>query len=222
MRHLWYWQGLRWAPGGLLLLATAAAATVPLSAPARWAGWLFAVVAAARLHGLAARYYAHWLPDLRPGARTAGGLTASAALIAGLLADAHWSPPVLVTAVVGAAILLGYGFATGGGRPHHVVGVAVLGALAPLPAVGLVDSGRARVLLWLVACGALYAVLAMLDHRELALKRRTWLGPPARPAQSARPPQSARSPQSARPAEPARPAPPVRRRVRSGAGMPRR
>jgi hypothetical protein len=176
MRHLWYWQGLRWAPGGLLLLATAAAATAPLPAPVRWVGWLVAAVGAARLHGLAGRYYARWLPDLRPGARTAGGLTASAALIAGLVVDARLTPPVLVTAVVGAAMLLGYGFATGGGRPHHVVGVALLGALAPLPAVGLVESGRARVLLWLVACGVLYPVLAVLDHRELALKRRTWRG----------------------------------------------
>jgi hypothetical protein len=184
MRHLWYWQGLRWAPGGLLLLATAAAATVPLPAPVRWSGWLVAALVAARLHGLAGRYYARWLPDLRPGARTGGGLAASAGLVAALIADANWTPPLLISSIVGAGILLGYGYATGGGRPHHVVGVALLGALAPLPAVGLVDSGRSRVLLWLVACGVLYTVLAVLDHRELALKRRDWLA--VRPAPSRR------------------------------------
>jgi nitrate reductase NapE component len=171
---LWYWQGLRWAPGGFLLLATAAAVTAPVAAPVRWAGWLLAAIGAARLHGLAADYYGRWTPQLRPGTRTGGGLTASSALILALVIDARFTPPILVTAVVGAAILLGYGFATGGGRPHYVGGVATLGALAPLPAVGLVDGGRQRLVIWLVACGVLYPVLAVLDHRELAMKRRDW------------------------------------------------
>ena len=88
-------------------------------------------------------------------------------LLAALVVDVVWTPPVLVTAVVGAAVLLGYGLATGGGRPHHVGGMAVLMALAPLPVIGVVDDARHRVLLWLFACGVLYPVLAVLDHREL-------------------------------------------------------
>jgi len=172
MRHMWYWQGLRWAPGGLLLLATAIVATVSMPWPVRWLAWVVAVVVSARLHSLAGRYYARHFPYIRPGRLTSSGLIASGVLIAALVADVVWTPPVLITAVAGAAVLLGYGLATGGGRPHHVGGMVLLMALAPLPAVGLIDGARHRVLLWLFACGVLYPVLAVLDHRELMVKHR--------------------------------------------------
>ncbi len=172
MRYMWYWQGLRWAPGGLLLLATATVAVVPMPWPARWLSWLVAVVVSARLHSLAGRWYTRHFPYIRPGRLTTGGLAASGLLIAALIVDTVWTPPVLITAVVGAAVLLGYGLVTGGGRPHHVAGMALLMALAPMPAVGLVDGARHRMLLWLFACGVLYPVLAVLDHRELTLKHR--------------------------------------------------
>jgi hypothetical protein len=170
---MWYWQGLRWAPGGLLLLATATVAVVSMPWPVRWLGWLTAVIVSARLHSLAGRYYARQFPNVRPDAPTSAGLAASGALIVALVVDAIWTPPVLVTAIVGAAVLLTYGLVTGGGRPHHVGGMVLLMALVPLPAVGLVEGPRPRVLLWLFACGVLYPVLAVLDHRELTLKHRT-------------------------------------------------
>jgi hypothetical protein len=174
MRYMWYWQGFRWAPGGLLLLATATVAVVSMPWPVRWLLWLGAVVVSARLHSLAGSYYARHFPNVRPGRLTTGGLAASGVLIVAVALDALWAPPVLVTAIVGAAVLLAYGLVTGGGRPHHVGGMALLMALAPLPAVGLVDGARPRVLLWLFACGLLYPVLAVLDHRELAIKQREW------------------------------------------------
>jgi hypothetical protein len=169
---MWYWQGLRWAPGGLLLLATAIVALVPMPWPVRWLAWLGAVVVSGRLHSLAGRYYARHFPYIRPGRLTYSGLVASAVLLAALILDVFWTPPVLVTAVAAAAVLLGYGLATGGGRPHHVGGMVLLMAMAPLPLIGLVDDARARLLLWLFACGVLYPVLAVLDHRELMVKHR--------------------------------------------------
>ena len=172
MRHMWYWQGFRWAPGGLLLLATATVAIVPMPWPVRWLAWLAAVVVSARLHSVAGRYYAKHFPYIRPGRLTNSGLLASGLLTAALVVDVVWTPPVLITAVAGAAVLLGYGLATGGGRPHHVGGMVLLMAIAPLPAVGLVDGARPRVLAWLFACGVLYPVLAVLDHRELMVKHR--------------------------------------------------
>jgi len=172
VRHLWYWQGLRWAPGGLLLLATAGALTVPLPAPALWVVWTLILVGAARMHGIAAAYYARRFPTLRPGARTAGGYVASALLIGALAADVHWTPPVLVTALVGALALLGYSVGTGGGRPHHAGVLGVLLGVATLPAFGVLADGRPRVLLWLVVSGALYLAVGVLDHRELAVCKR--------------------------------------------------
>jgi hypothetical protein len=172
MRHMWYWQGLRWAPGGLLLLVTATVAIVSMPWPVRWLTWLAAVIVSARLHSVAGRYYARHFPYIRPGRLTNSGLLASGLLIAALIADVVWTPPVLITAVTGAAVLLGYGLATGGGRPHHVGGMILLMAIAPLPAIDLVDGARPRVLLWLFACGVLYTVLAVLDHRELMVKHR--------------------------------------------------
>src|SRR6185503_19751621 len=87
MRHMWYWQGLRWAPGGLLLLATAMVATVAMPWPARWLAWAVAVVVSARLHSLAGRYYARHFPYIRPGRLTNSGLIASGVLIAALIGD---------------------------------------------------------------------------------------------------------------------------------------
>jgi hypothetical protein len=172
VRHLWYWQGLRWAPGGLLLLATAGALTVPLPAAVRWVVWTLILVGAARMHGIAAAYYARRFPTLRPGARTAGGYVVSSLLIGALAADVHWTPPVLVTALVGALALLGYSVGTGGGRPHHAGVLLVLLGVAALPAFGVMADGRPRVLLWLVVSGALYLAVAVLDHRELAVCKR--------------------------------------------------
>jgi hypothetical protein len=172
VRHLWYWQGLRWAPGGLLLLATAGALTVPLPAPVRWVVWTLILVGAARMHGVAAAYYARRFPTLRPGARTAGGYVASALLVCALAADVRWTPPVLVTALVGVLALLGYSVGTGGGRPHHAGVLIVLLAVSALPAFGVLADGRPRVLLWLVVSGGLYLAVAILDHRELAVRKR--------------------------------------------------
>lgn len=167
MRHLWYWQGLRWAPGGLVLLATAATIAAPLPSGMCWTGWLLVVVGAARLHGIAAEYYGRRFPRLRPGNRTAGGLAASFCLIVAISADVRWEPPVLVTAVTSAAVLTGYQIATGGTRSHHTLGVGVLLGLGTMPAIGVGDTARARVLLWLTVGGVLYLVLAVCDHRQL-------------------------------------------------------
>jgi hypothetical protein len=173
--RLWYWQGLRWAPGGLVFLGGAAAA--PLQGPVPWVGWAGALVLAARLHGLADGYYARRFRRFSPRRRAGSWwLVALAAVAAAVAVDAVCAPVLLVTGPVSGAALVAYRQATGGGRRHHLVGVAVLLALAPLPAFGVVPPGRPTLLLWMVVVGVLYPVLGVLDHRELMLRVRQHRG----------------------------------------------
>jgi hypothetical protein len=65
------------------------------------------------------------------------------------------------------AILL-YRHSTGGGRVHYFAAAALLAAMAPLPALGLVEAGGPIMVLWLALIGVLYVVCGVLDHLELA------------------------------------------------------
>jgi hypothetical protein len=173
--NVWFWQGLRWAPGGLVFLVVALTSLLPRSwTPLVWLCWTGVFALWWYLYRLADRYYAHRFGVVvgRAGQHRRRDLVKWLAvyplMAASIFIDLLAAPKVFVSGVVWAAALLAYRASTGGGRPHYFLGAALLAALTPLPTLGVLDNGRPMVVLWAVVVGSLYLVLGALDHRELA------------------------------------------------------
>ena len=172
--NVWFWQGLRWAPGGLVFLLVAVAALFPRGwTLLQWLCWTGAVASWWYLYHAADRYYARRFGVVvgRTGQHRRRArikwLIVYPAMTASIFIDILVAPKVFISGAVWAAALLAYRASTGGGRPHYFVGAALLAALTPLPLAGVVAAGRPMVVLWAVMVGLLYLVLGSLDHLEL-------------------------------------------------------
>jgi len=173
--NVWFWQGLRWAPGGMVFLLVAATAQLPADwALLRWLCWTGAFAMWWYLYRLADRYYANrfgivvGLTGQYRRRDLIKWLVVYPAMTASILVDLLVAPRVFVSGLVWAAGLLAYRASTGGGRRHYLLGAAVLAVLTPLPALGVLDNGRPMVTLWAVVVGLLYLAMGTLDHLELA------------------------------------------------------
>jgi hypothetical protein len=173
--NVWFWQGLRWAPGGLVFLLTPLTALLPDDwAPLVWLGWAGVLALWWYLYRLADRYYARrfgvvvGLAGQHRRRELVKWFVAYPAMAASVFVDLLAAPKVFLSGVVWALALLAYRASTGGGRAHYFVGAFLLAALTPLPALGVLDNGRPMVGLWAALVGALYLVLGTLDHLELA------------------------------------------------------
>jgi hypothetical protein len=172
--NVWFWQGLRWAPGGLVFFVVALTALLPDEWNlVRWLAWAGAYALWWYLYRLADQYYRRrfgvvvGLAGLHRRRTLVKWFMVYPAMAASIAVDLLVAPKVFVSGLVWAAALVLYRASTGGGRPHYFVAAATLAALTPLPTVGLLANGRPMVVLWAVVVGVLYPVLGILDHREL-------------------------------------------------------
>jgi hypothetical protein len=172
--NVWFWQGLRWAPGGLVFLLAAALSFLPADRTLLvWLGWTGVLALWWYLYRLADRYYARrfgvviGLPGLHRRRDLIKWFVAYPLMSASVFVDLLAAPRIFFSGMVWAAALLAYRASTGGGRWHYLVGAAVLAALTTLPEVGVLDNGRPMVVLWAVVVGVLYLALGTLDHLEL-------------------------------------------------------
>ena len=173
--NVWFWQGLRWAPGGLVFLIVALTSLLPAGwTLPMWLCWTGVLALWWYLYRLADRYYARrfgvvvGLAGQHRRRDLIKWFVVYPAMSASIFVDLLLAPRIFLSGVVWAAALLAYRASTGGGRPHYFVGAVLLAALTPLPALGLLANGRPMVELWAVLVGALYLVLGTLDHLELA------------------------------------------------------
>ncbi len=178
--NVWFWQELRWAPGGLVLLIVAMTALLPAGwTLIVWLSWTGTLALWWYLYRMADRYYAHRfgvvvaLAGQHRRRERIKWFVAYPAVAVSIFVDLLVAPKIFVSGVVWAAALLAYRASTGGGRPHYVVAAILLAALTPLPALGVLDNGRPMVILWAIVVGTLYLVLGALDHLELA-RRFPW------------------------------------------------
>jgi hypothetical protein len=171
---VWFWQGLRWAPGGVVFLLVAATPLLPDDqALVQWLCWTGAFALWWYLYRLADRYYARrfgtvvGLAGQHQRRNLIKWLVVYPAVTASIFVDLLAAPKIFLSGIVWAVALLAYRTSTGGGRPHYFVGAAVLAALTPLPALGVLDNGQPMVVLWAVVVGVLYLALGVLDHVQL-------------------------------------------------------
>jgi hypothetical protein len=173
--NVWFWQGLRWAPGGLVFLIVALTSLFPADwTLLMWLGWTGVLALWWYLYRLADRYYARrfgvvmGLAGQHRRRDLIKWFVVYPAMSASIFVDLLAAPRIFLSGLVWAAALLAYRASTGGGRPHYFVGAVLLAALTPLPTLGLLANGRPMVELWAVLVGALYLTLGTLDHLELA------------------------------------------------------
>jgi hypothetical protein len=174
-RDLWYWQGLRFVPMGIvgMLAGVTFSSAWPKSIPegpallgaflVAWTGYL-----------AADRYYArtmgHVTPDLSL-TRLRAQLEWFAVyplMVAALVIDAQLAPAIFLTGPVWALALVMYWWSTGRGREHYLAFAAATAALGLLPLVGAQLSGRAAFPIFFVWFGIVYVVAGVLDHLALA------------------------------------------------------
>jgi hypothetical protein len=170
---LFFWEGLRWIPFGLLLIVVG----VQLLWPDSWLGssgsWAVAVVVVGAFwaEGRIGRYYAATVGTVRdlPGAHrrrtVAKWMLIYPAMLASLLIDSLLDPPILISGMVWAAAILLYLRSTGGGRRHYLLAAALLAATTILPLTGMDAVDAVSVLI--VLTGAVFVVGGVLDHLEL-------------------------------------------------------
>jgi hypothetical protein len=172
--NVWFWQGLRWAPGGLVFLLVAMTPLIPADQTlVHWLSWTGVFALWWYLYRVADRYYARrfgvvvGLAGLHRRRDRIKWFVVYPAMTASIFVDLLAAPRIFLSGVVWAGALLAYRASTGGGRPHYLVGAALLIALTPLPLLNVLHNGRPMVVLWAVVVGLLYLFLGVLDHVEL-------------------------------------------------------
>lgn len=173
--NYFFWQGLRWLPGGFVL------ATAGFLWSEWWpfTGWvedgiLIAVLLASIGSSMAiGRYYQRAFGEVRGVPhehvrRTRIKWLIVYPLMAGsLLVDGLAKPPFLLSGIVWGAAIVAYWWSTGRGRNHYVVAASILLAMSLLPTLGTVAAGPPSLSLFFIMVGGIYIVGGVLDHFEL-------------------------------------------------------
>jgi hypothetical protein len=175
-RDLWYWQGLRFAPMGIVGFIAAATFSPgwPDAVPPE--GALLAGLAVAFvLYRAADRYYArsmgHVSPDLSLTKRRSAikWFAVYPAMGVALVIDGLAEPPLFITGAVWAVALVLYWWSTGRGREHYLVLAGLTSLLTLLPLVDPTLAGKGAFPIFYAWFGVVYVVAGVLDH--LALTR---------------------------------------------------
>ena len=172
--NYFFWQGLRWVPGGVVMLVLALADLGVLPAP-RWGGAATLVLLAAAMYVSArlGRYYARTFGRVRgtPGQHARREAIkwrlVYPAMALSLVADAWLRWPFFLSGVVWAAAVVAYWWSTGRGREHYLVAATLLALTALLPAAGLVLPGKQILDVFIALVGIIFIVGGILDHLEL-------------------------------------------------------
>ena len=174
--NFFFWQGLRWIPMGFALMVSSIAMMpgVPLSKDVRpWIGVPFMIVALWLSTSVLGRYYARHFGRVRMDLSrhktrtTVKWFVVYPAMLAAIIVDGVWRPPVLLSALAFAGAVEAYRESTGGGRLHYAVAAVGFVAFSLLPLLGVLPNGMAAVGAVIGLTGAVYVVGGFLDHREL-------------------------------------------------------
>jgi len=147
---------------------------VPLSKDVRpWIGVPFMIVALWLSTSVLGRYYARHFGRVRMDLSrhktrtTVKWFVVYPAMLAAIIVDGVWRPPVLLSALAFAGAVEAYRESTGGGRLHYAVAAVGFVAFSLLPLLGVLPNGMAAVGAVIGLTGAVYVVGGFLDHREL-------------------------------------------------------
>jgi hypothetical protein len=173
--NYFFWQGLRWVPGGLIMVL----------AGLLWSDWwpftgwiedallIGVLLAALGLSAGIGRYYRRAFGHVSPfpGQQARRNivkwLVFYPAMVASLLIDGLTRVPFFLSGSVWGAAIVAYWWSTGRGRHHYLVAGAVVVGLTFVPPAGVVATGTGMLSLFFVVLGVIYVVGGVLDHLEL-------------------------------------------------------
>jgi hypothetical protein len=173
--NYFFWQGLRWVPLGIVIIAFGFRQTPWWPLTGAWDDvFLFALVAlGAVVSPFIGRYYrrtfGHVIDDAEAHHRREATkwFLVYPLMFFSLLIDMLYLPAFFVTGPVWAAGILAYWSSTGHGRPHYLLASSCMFLLGPVQWLEFVEPGKPMFAIFGLLLGAIYIVGGILDHREL-------------------------------------------------------
>lgn len=174
--NFFFWQGLRWIPMGVAMVACAAVSSPRSAVPALLRAWIAFGLFAGALWvstSVLGRYYAREFGRVRGdpsrhAIRTSvKWLAVYPGLCVALVVDITLAPAISVSSLAFAIAIEAYRQSTGGGRTHYTIASVALVAVSLAPLLGLASPGKSMLALLVGAVGLIYVVGGVLDHRAL-------------------------------------------------------
>ena len=173
--NYFFWQGLRWVPLGLIMMALGLRRTSWSPIGAAWEDvfllCLIGLVTA--MSPLIGRYYRRSFGDVRddPDAHQRRDIMKWSLvyplMILSLVIDMKFKPALFITGPVWCGGILAYWVSTGRGRPHYLIASMTMLGLSALQWFGFVEPGKQMFSAFGLVLGAIYIIGGLLDHREL-------------------------------------------------------
>jgi len=174
--NYFFWQGLRWIPLGLVLLAVSLGLggwfAIPRALTA-WAFWPMLAVALWLSTSVLGGYYQRTFGQVRADEAqhvrrtTLKWLVVYPAALVSMLIDMKIGLPFLLSGIVWGVSIELYRRSTGGERDHYLVAAVILTLLGVAPLAGVGATGKEGVNLLIGVLGIVYIVGGLLDHRAL-------------------------------------------------------
>jgi len=173
--NYFFWQGLRWVPLGVVIMALGLRRTHWWPFSGVWEDvFLFAVIVFATVVSpIIGRYYRCTFgnvmddPEVHQRREMMKWFFVYPLMIASLVIDMVYKPAFFITGLVWSGGILAYWSSTGRGRPHYIVASLCMLLLTPVQWLGLVEPGRPMFSVFGFLLGVIYIVGGTLDHREL-------------------------------------------------------
>jgi hypothetical protein len=173
--NYFFWQGLRWVPIGLVVMALGLRRTNWSPIADAWEDTLILclIVLGMALSPLIGVYYRRSFGDVRddPDAHQRREmmkwLLVYPLMILSLVIDMKFKPAFFVTGPVWCSGILAYWLSTGRGRPHYLIASMSMLGLSVLQWFGFVEPGKQMFSVFGLVLGAIYIIGGLLDHREL-------------------------------------------------------
>jgi hypothetical protein len=173
--NYFFWQGLRWVPIGLVVMALGLRRTNWSPIADAWEDTLILclIVLVMALSPLIGVYCRRSFGDVRddPDAHQRREmmkwLLVYPLMILSLVIDMKFKPAFFVTGPVWCSGILAYWLSTGRGRPHYLIASMSMLGLSVLQWFGFVEPGKQMFSVFGLVLGAIYIIGGLLDHREL-------------------------------------------------------
>jgi hypothetical protein len=173
--NYFFWQGLRWVPIGLVVMALGLRRTNWSPIADAWEDTLILclIVLVMALSPLIGVYYRRSFGDVRddPDAHQRREmmkwLLVYPLMILSLVIAMKFKPAFFVTGPVWCSGILAYWLSTGRGRPHYLIASMSMLGLSVLQWFGFVEPGKQMFSVFGLVLGAIYIIGGLLDHREL-------------------------------------------------------
>lgn len=173
--NYFFWQGLRWVPIGIVVMALGLRRTNWSPIAGAWEDLLILclIVLVMALSPLIGVYYRRSFGDVRddPDAHQRREmmkwLLVYPLMILSLVIDIKFKPAFFVTGPVWCSGILAYWLSTGRGRPHYLIASMSMLGLSALQSFGFVEPGKQMFSVFALVLGAIYIIGGLLDHREL-------------------------------------------------------